>query len=126
MNISEQTGDFNLVKSGPFRTMLGPFGRKSAVVERETSSGRPLDSGRPECTAKALAIDVRRRVAAVVEGMSRRHAAVRLGVSAGRALLRWHQRLKSSGAVAPSKHGKDRRSGQIEARGPVILGLVSE
>lgn len=76
--------------------------------------------------AKALSIDLRRRiVAAIVEGMSRRQAAVRFGVSAASA-VRWHQRLKATGTVAPSKQGGDRRSGRIEAHGTIILGLVSE
>ena len=76
--------------------------------------------------AKALSVDLRHRVvAAVVEGMSRRQAAARFGVSAASA-VRWHQRFKASGTVAPSRQGGDRRSGRIEAYGEVILGLVTK
>ena len=76
--------------------------------------------------AKALSIDLRHRVvAAIAEGMSRRQAAARFGVSAASA-VRWHQRFKASGTVAPSRQGGDRRSGRIEAYSEVILGLVTE
>ncbi len=76
--------------------------------------------------AKALSVDLRHRVvAAVVEGMSRRQAAARFGVSAASA-VRWHQRFKASGTGAPSRQGGDRRSGRIEAYSEVILGLVTE
>ena len=65
--------------------------------------------------AKALSVDLRHRVvAAIAEGMSRRQAAARFGVSAASA-VRWHQRFKTSGTVAPSRQGGDRRSGRIEA-----------
>ena len=40
--------------------------------------------------------------------------------------VRWHQRFKASGTVAPSRQGGDRRSGRIEAYSEVILGLVIE
>ena len=74
--------------------------------------------------AKALSVDLRHRVvAAIAEGMSRRQAAARFGVSAASA-VRWHQRFKASGTVAPSRQGGDRRSGRIEAYSEVILGLV--
>jgi transposase len=76
--------------------------------------------------AKALSVDLRHRVvAAIVEGMSRRQAAARFGVSAASA-VRWHQRFKASGTVAPSRQGGDRRSGRIEAHSEIILGLVTE
>jgi transposase len=76
--------------------------------------------------AKALSIDLRHRVvAAIAEGMSRRQAAARFGVSAASA-VRWHQRFKASGTVAPSRQGGDRRSGRIETYSEVILGLVTE
>src|SRR6476469_5239883 len=76
--------------------------------------------------AKALSVDLRHRVvAAIAEGMSRRQAAARFGVSAASA-VRWHQRFKASGTVAPSRQGGDRRSGRIEAYSEVILGLVTE
>ena len=76
--------------------------------------------------AKAVSVDLRHRVvAAIAEGMSRRQAAARFGVSAASA-VRWHQRFKASGTVAPSRQGGDRRSGRIEAYSEVILGLVTE
>jgi transposase len=65
--------------------------------------------------AKALSVDLRHRVvAAIVEGISRRQAAARFGVSTASA-VRWYQRFKASGTVAPSRQGGDRRSGWIEA-----------
>jgi transposase len=50
--------------------------------------------------AKALSVDVRDRVmAAICEGMLRRQAAVRFGVSAASA-VRWHHRYKVTRTVA--------------------------
>lgn len=75
--------------------------------------------------AKALSMDLRRRVVAAVEqGLSCRQAAERFGISAASA-IRWYGRLKARGEVAPQKQGGDRRSGRIEAEAAFILGEVS-
>ena len=76
--------------------------------------------------AKALSMDLRERViAAVDEGMSRRQAAERFGVSAASA-IRWCQLRRDSGGVRPAPQGGDRRSKRIEAEAPRILSLVRE
>ncbi len=74
--------------------------------------------------ARALSVDLRRRVvAAISEGMSCRQAAIRFGVSAASA-IRWWSLKRSSGSVAPKALGGDRRSERIEAHAGLILGLV--
>ena len=76
--------------------------------------------------AKALSVDLRRRVVdAIVEGMSCRRAGERFGVSASSA-IRWYQQYRTTGTVEPHTQGGDRRSGRIEAQADVILGLVAE
>ncbi len=74
--------------------------------------------------AKALSVDLRKRVnAAVEEGASCRQAATRFGVSASSA-IRWHALSKAVGDVRPKQQGGDRRSGRIEAHAAVILGTL--
>jgi transposase len=76
--------------------------------------------------AKALSIDLRRRVVdAVEQGLSRRQAAERFGVSAASA-IRWLDRLKKQGAVAPKRQGGDRKSGRIAAEADFLLGEVAK
>ena len=76
--------------------------------------------------AKALSLDLRERViAAVDEGMSRRQAAGRFGVSASSA-IRWCQLQRDSGDARPAQQGGDRRSKRIEAEAARILRLVKE
>lgn len=76
--------------------------------------------------ANGLSIDLRERVvAAVDDGMSRRQAAERFGVSASSA-IRWVDQQRKKGTVAPKPQGGDRRSGRIEAQGEFILSLVVE
>lgn len=76
--------------------------------------------------AKALSVDLRRRVIdAIVEGLSCRRAGERFGVSASSA-IRWYQQYQTTGTVEPRKQGGDRRSGRIEAQADVILGFVAE
>ena len=76
--------------------------------------------------ARALSVDLRRRVvAAISEGMSCRQAAIRFGVSAASA-IRWHALERSGGEIAPRKQGGDRRSGRIEAEAAFILGEVEK
>jgi transposase len=75
---------------------------------------------------KFLSFDLRIRVVeAISGGMSRRQAAAHFGVSVSSA-IRWYERYRSTGSVAPKKQGGDRRSGRIEAEADFILGLVAE
>lgn len=76
---------------------------------------------------KALSGDLRERVVEAVEkeGLSRRAAAARFGVSPSSA-VRWHADYKATGRVAPKAQGGDRRSGRIEAQAAFIRGLVKE
>jgi len=75
--------------------------------------------------AKALSIDLRRRVAdAIQHGLSCRQAAERFGVSAASA-IRWFDRLRKQGDVAPKRQGGDRKSGRIEAEANFLLGEVA-
>jgi transposase len=74
--------------------------------------------------AKALSVDLRERVvAAVSDGLSRRAAAARFGVSVSSA-VRWVELARNSGGVAPKPQGGDLRSARIEAHAPLILGMV--
>jgi len=64
---------------------------------------------------KTLSLDLRERVvAAVSDGMSRRQAAERFGVSAASA-IRWCAREKETGSPAAGKRGGDRWSARIDA-----------
>jgi transposase len=74
--------------------------------------------------ANALSVDLRERVvAAVSDGVSRRAAAARFGVSVSSA-VRWVELARNSGGVAPKPRGGDQRSARIEAHAPLILGMV--
>ena len=65
--------------------------------------------------AKALSVDLRRRVIAAIDGgLSCRQAADRFGVSAASA-IRWRSRHKEIGDIAPQRQGGDRKSQRIEA-----------
>src|SRR4051794_11662104 len=76
--------------------------------------------------SKALSLDPRARVlAAIAGGVSCRQAAQRLGVSASGA-IRWRSLERRQGDARPKALGGDRRSGRIEARAGLILGLVDE
>jgi transposase len=76
--------------------------------------------------AKALSVDLRRRVVNAIKcGLSCRQAAERFGVSASSA-IRWRERLIKQGDVAPRKQGGDRKSGRIEAEADFLLGAVAE
>jgi transposase len=75
--------------------------------------------------AKALSIDLRKRViAAIEEGASCRQAAARFGVSASSA-IRWHALSRRLGDAAPKRQGGDRRSGRIEAYAALILDALA-
>lgn len=74
--------------------------------------------------ARALSLDLRRRVvAAVAAGSSRRLAAERFGVGVSSA-IRWVARARASGDCLPKKQGGDQRSHRIDAHQALILGWV--
>lgn|SRR5512143_249708 len=76
--------------------------------------------------ACALSGDLRQRVVdAVAQGMSRRRAAARFGVSVASA-IRWAKRQETMRTVAPKKQGGDRRSDRVEKEADFILGAVEE
>ena len=76
--------------------------------------------------ARALSCDLRQRVVeAVNQGLSRRQAAARFGVSPSSA-IRWAALSRTTGDVAPKKQGGDRRSGRIEAQASFILEEVAK
>jgi transposase len=76
--------------------------------------------------AKSLSVDLRVRVLkAISEGMSRRQAAARFGVSAASA-IRWQTLAQRVGAPTPKPQGGDRRSHRIEAHSARILDLVEK
>ncbi len=72
-----------------------------------------------------LSLDLRSRVVAAVreEGMSRRGAAERFGVSFASA-IRWVAALEERGSCAPLPMGGDQRSGRVEAHADYLLGLI--
>jgi transposase len=75
---------------------------------------------------KALSVDLRDRVVAVIDGgLSRRQAAARFGVSVSSA-IRWHALARRTGTATPRRQGGDRRSGRIEAHADVILSAVAK
>jgi transposase len=74
--------------------------------------------------AKALSVDLRRRVIDAIDGgMSRRRAAEHFSVSPSSA-IRWHQQHRTTGALISRQQGGDRRSARIEAHAGIILALV--
>ncbi len=74
----------------------------------------------------ALSIDLRERVVATIEaGASRRQAAKRFGVGAASA-VRWHERFRQNGQIAPKPMGGDRNSQRLEAQAALILRLNEE
>lgn len=76
--------------------------------------------------ARALSVDLRQRVVdAVAQGMSRRRAAARFGVSVASA-IRWAAQQNTTGTVAPKKQGGDRRSDRIEKEADLIRGEVAK
>ena len=85
----------------PRRTLRAAADRETALNVDPTSAGR-----RPAGMAAAYSQDLRDRVidAVVREGMSRRAAAARFGVSESSA-IKWVQRFERSGSRAASKMG---------------------
>lgn len=74
--------------------------------------------------AKSLSEDLRcRLISAVAEGMSRRAASARFGVSAASA-IRWVRAWRETGQQAAKRQGGDRRSERIEAYRSVILAAI--
>jgi transposase len=72
--------------------------------------------------ARALCLDLRRRVVnAVAAGLSCRAAAERFGVGASSA-IRWVARARETGDCVAKKPGGDRRSFRIDAHASLILG----
>lgn len=75
---------------------------------------------------KPLSSDLRQRLVwAVDEGMTRRAAAARFGVSASTA-VRWVDQWRQTGSVEPRPQGGDKRSQRIEAHADEILALIEE
>jgi transposase len=73
--------------------------------------------------AKPLSMDLRKRVVrAISEGMSRRAAAARFGVSAASA-VRWAALQRDRGKPAAKPQGPDTRSAKIEAKAARIWAL---
>ncbi len=73
-----------------------------------------------------LSNDLRLRVVQSIEsGLSRRQAAAKFDVSVASA-VRWHQRHRSTGSVAPDAIGGDRHSHRAEAHAVKVLGWVDE
>ena len=76
--------------------------------------------------AKALSVDLRRRVVAAVEaGSSRRGAADRFGVGISSA-IRWVAQARETGDVAPKPQGGARRPSRIDPHGDLIMGWLDE
>ena len=73
-----------------------------------------------------LSNDLRRRVVLAIEsGLSRREAAAKFDVSVASA-VRWHQRNRLTGSVAPDAIGGDRHSHRVEAHARKVLSWVDE
>ncbi|MGO9773510.1 MAG: IS630 family transposase [Roseiarcus sp.] len=72
----------------------------------------------------ALSRDLREKVMKAIKGgMSRRQAATRFDIGPATA-IRWAKRVETTGDVAPSKMGGDRRSRRIEAHAAFILARI--
>ena len=76
--------------------------------------------------SKPLSLDLRERVvAAVADGLSRRQAAERFGVSPASA-VRWCALGRDHGDPKPKPMGGDQRSQRIEAHADFIMAAVAE
>ena len=76
--------------------------------------------------AKALSQDLRDRVvAAIDDGLSRRGAAARFGVSVSSA-IRWHQLAREHGRAIARKPGGDLRSSKTDAHAEQIMAMLEE
>ncbi len=75
---------------------------------------------------KPLSVDLRARaLSAVDEGMSRRAAAKRFGVSVS-SVIRWDAARRATGSFAPKPQGGDMRSRRIEARHAEVMAAFEE
>ena len=75
---------------------------------------------------KPLSMDLRDRVIEAIDnGMSRRAAALRYGVSAASA-IRWDIARRATGSYAPKAQGGDQRSHRIEAHAALIRAALEE
>ena len=75
--------------------------------------------------ARALSVDLRRRVVgAIAGGLSCRAAAERFGVSPSSA-IRWRAQEQREGDVTPKRQGGDRHSHRIEAHAELILSALA-
>lgn len=73
-----------------------------------------------------LSKDLRLRVVRAIDGgLSRRAAAAKFDVSIASA-VRWYQRYKQTGSVAPDVIGGDRSSHRVELHAAKVLGWVDE
>lgn len=73
-----------------------------------------------------LSNDLRRRVVLAIDsGLSRREAAAKFDVSVASA-VRWYQRHRLTGSVAPDAIGGDRHSHRVEAHARKVLGWIDE
>lgn len=76
--------------------------------------------------AKALSVDLRRRVVdAVAAGASCRAAAARFGVGVSSA-IRWVARDRERGDLEPDKRGGNVRSHRIDAHRDLVLAWIEE
>lgn len=74
--------------------------------------------------ATALSVDLRSRViAAVDDGMSRRRAAARFGVSYSSA-IRWVRQARETGDLAPKPQGGARRESIIDRHAALVMGWI--
>jgi transposase len=84
------------------------------------------DGGRFWMSSRTLSLDIRERVvAAVSNGLSRRQAAERFGVSPASA-VRWCALATSTGCPAARPRGGDRLSHRIEAQAERIHALIAQ
>ena len=73
-----------------------------------------------------LSNDLRARVVRAIEGgLSRRAAAAKFDVSIASA-VRWHQRYKRTGSIAPEAIGGDRHSHRAEMHAAKVLGWIED
>lgn len=78
-------------------------------------------------SSRTLSLVLRERVvAAVSNGLSRRQAAERFGVSPANTVVRWCALADTTGSPAASARGGDRLSHQIEAQAERIHALIAQ
>ena len=76
--------------------------------------------------ARALSVDLRRRVtAAISQGKSRRAAAAQFAISAATA-VRLQKRLEETGSVEPDRMGRPKGSGKLGLYREMIIAKVED